>query len=392
MRTRNLILVTVIIASGLFASAAWGQQEQWLGYRSMREARQVIGDMRLQGIEVSADRPEGVELPEFLAEEVFFGKWSSPMAKNEHLWIALDKSNKDGMYNRLFIDSDGDGSLSDEQPQEAYRTDSRSSYFGPVKVVFEGEDGPVSYHLNFQFYIREDRKRLSVNSGCWYEGQIEVGSEKKYCVLIDQNGNGIFNDKSLSSGDCDRIRIGKKDSRDTKFVGNFIEVEGVLYELDVAPDGAYVVLNKAENVKYGKIEVPETITEFAAGGENGFFEVDLKKGIGELPVGKYRIDHWQIERKDESGNTWKLAGRYFGSKGDFDVSDSSAAKLDIGEPVISNLNVRKREGKYSFSQELKGKLGERIDLQQSNNRPRAPKVHIKDEKGKYDRTYSFEYG
>jgi len=391
MRKRRLILFLLVFTTFFGVSTAWGQ-EQWLGYRSTREARQVIGDMSRHNIKVSTDKPEGLELPEFTAEEVVFGKWSSPMAKGEHLWIALDKSNKDGMYNRLFIDSDGDGSLSDEQPVESYRTEHRYTYFGPVKVVFEGEDGPISYHLNLQFYSREGRKRLYVNSGCWYEGQIEIGDKKKHCVLIDYNANGIFNDRSLSSGSCDRIRVGKKDSRDTKFVGNFIEVEGVLYELEVARDGAYVVLNKAENVKYGKFEVPETITKFAACGENGLFDVDPEKGTGELPVGKYRINNWEIVREDENGDKWSLSARAYSDKSNFDVSDSTIANLDIGEPVISTLQVRKRAGKYSFNQELKGKLGERIDLRRNGNRPRAPKLHIKNAKGKYDRTFSFEYG
>ena len=392
MRPWKFVFAALCVVTAILSVCEAGQQQQWLGYRSMREAQQVIGDMSRQRIEVSTDKPEGLELPEFAAEEVFFGKWSSPMANNGHLWIALDKSNKDGMYNRLFIDSDGDGNLSDEQPLKAYRTEHRYTYFGPVKVVFDGEDGPVSYHLNLQFYNREDRKRLYVNSGCWYEGRIEIGDEKKYCVLIDYNANGIFNDKSLNSGEGDRIRIGKKDSRDSRFVGNFIEVEGVLYELDVARDGAYVVLSKAEDVTFGQIQMPETITEFAAGGENGLFKVNLKKGAGELPVGKYRIDHWQIERKDKSKNTWKLTGRYFGDKGNFDVSDSSVAKLDIGEPVLSSMRVQKKGKRYSFNQELKGKLGERIDLRRNGNRPRAPKVHIKSVTGKYDRTYSLEYG
>ena len=33
----------------------------------------------------------------------------------------------------------------------------------------------------------------------------------------------------------------------------------------------YVILRKAEDVKFGDIQLPETITEFSAGGENGLF-------------------------------------------------------------------------------------------------------------------------
>jgi hypothetical protein len=292
----------------------------------------------------------------------------------------------------LYIDSNGNGHLDDESVAAAYRTDQYNAYFGPVKVIFEVEDGPVTYHLNFRFYNSRDRERLYTSSGGWYAGDITVGGAKKHCVLFDYNVNGTFSDKSLNAAECDRIQIGKKGIQDTRFVGNYIDVDGILYQPEIARDGAYIKLAKAEDVQFGDIRMPESITEFSAGGENGLFILKPEKGVGSLPMGKYRVNYWAIERKDERGKKWKLRGSLFSRKGDFDITADKETKHSIGEPIISTLKATKSDSGYSFNQNLQGRLGERIELTRNGTRPRAPKLHIKNKDSTYDRTFSFEYG
>ncbi|MHC4122117.1 MAG: hypothetical protein ACYSSI_00970 [Planctomycetota bacterium] len=380
-----LLLAAIVQPSG-------GQELQWLQYRWARQAREIVGDMSSQYLKTSNNKPKGVELPGFKGKKPLFHKWSSPMDKNGFRWIALDNTRKHGPHNRLFIDSDGDGKLSDETAIAAYQTEQDRTYFGPVKVIFEGEDGPVVYHLNFEFYSRENHQRLYVYSGGWYEGTVTVAGEKKHCVLIDQNANGVFDDKSINFHQSDRIRVGKKKDSDSKFVGNYIEIDDKLYQLEIARDGAYIKLSRAKDVTFGNIKLSETIREFAAGGENGLFLVDLEKGIGQLPIGKYRIHHWLIERKDKKDNIWKLKGQWFRDKGLFDVAKFDQTKLAIGEPVISILEFERKKNEYSLSHKLEGKLGERIELTCNGDRARAPKLHIKSQDGVYDRTFALEYG
>jgi hypothetical protein len=292
----------------------------------------------------------------------------------------------------LFIDSDCDGDLSDETAITAYRTEHNRTYFGPVKIVFEYEEEPITYHLNFEFYNIEKRGRLYARSGCWYEGSVTVAGEKKHCVLIDQNANGRFNDKSNSFRESDRIRIGKKGDRDTKFTGNYIEIDSQLYRPEIAADGACIKLSEAKDVAYGNIQLPESIKELSAGGENGLLSVSLEKGAGKLPVGKYRIHHWLIERKDEKDDTWKLKGQHFGNRGLFDVTESGQTDLAVGEPLACTLDVQKNGSKHNFSQKLKGKLDEQIEITRNGSRGPAPKLHIVSKEPEYDRTFTFEYG
>jgi len=370
-------------------------EAQWLKYRAEPQ-EQILGEgeMGVSKPEVTTQRPARVELPRFEAEQPYFAQWSTPMVESGRLWMALDRTSENGPWDRLFIDANGDGHLNDENAALAYHRNGYYAYFGPVKLVFEGEDGPVTYHLNFRIRSPGGRAiELFAYSGCWYEGMVTVGGVKKHCVLIDKNANGTFNDQSLNAADCDRIRFGQNGERDaTLFAGNYLELDGVLYQPEIARDGAYIKMSKAEDVKFGNVRVPQSITEFSVGGENGLFAFKPKERSGSLPVGKYRINHWVAERKDEQGNQWKLQGSAFNNNGLFEVTEGGQVHLDIGEPFICTLETSNSGLRHSFNRKLKGHFGERILLTRNGDRPPAPRLRIKNRDGTYDRIHSFEYG
>lgn len=377
------------LALAIIAQASEGQ---WLRYRSARDVRQILGNIGSQQIELSNGKPSGVELPEFKTDNPLFGKWLTPMAKNGQIWIALDRSKNNGQYDELFIDSNGDSHLEDETLVTAYQKERNRSYFGPVKVLFEVENEPVAYHINFEFSNYNNRNTFSASSGSWYEGTITVNGQRKYCMLIDQNANGTFNDKSGNTYECDRIRIGDKDNLQTSFVGDEVVIGAVIYKPEVAQDGSFIKLAAAEDVVYGLIELPQTIDQFTAKRDDKLFTILPDKGVGQLPVGKYRIHHWKAERKDRQGNAWTLTGQDFGNKGDFEVNDGEQTNLEIGEPIACALQIRKSGPTYTFSQILKGRLGEGIKLTCNGFQPQPPKLNIKNTNGSYNRTYRFEYG
>lgn len=387
MGKKTTLLLTVWVTF-LIHTMVGAQDEQWLQYHSEREAHRIHTEIGTSIQKATTDKPQGVNLPEFKTQQPFFVWWPTPMVAGGGLWIALDRMSEQGKPDLLYIDSNGNGHLDDEEVVKAYQTDQYYTHFGPAKVVFEVEDGPVTYHLNFRFLDYDERRQLYIYSGCWYEGEITVASQKKYCVLIDHNVNGTFNDKSLQSSQCDRIRIGKKDARETVWVGNYIEIDDLYYNIEISVDGAYVKLAQAEDLKFGTIKVPETITEVAAGGENGLFTIEPEKGIGKLPVGEYRVDHWEIDRKDEKGMQWTLRGSALGDRGNFEITESGEASLEIGEPINGALSVRQRGDNYEFSKSLKGSLGEYVRLTASGrNINQLWKMKVKNKEGTYEKLY-----
>lgn len=387
---KNLYPQLVIgICLVVFVSLTSAQDEQWLQYHSQREAHRMMPEMRYTYPDVTTDKPQGVNLPEFKTQEPVFVQWSTPMVEAGGLWIALDRTSEGGKLDLLYIDSNGNGHLDDEDVVKAYQTDRYYTFFGPVKVVFEVEDGPVTYHLNFRFYDRNERsRRLYIYSGGWYEGEIMVAGQKKYCMLIDHNTNGTFNDKSMNSRDCDRIRIGKKGGRDMIWVGDYIEIDDVFYTIEISRDGAFVMLAKAEDLKFGTIRVPETITELTVGGENGMFILEPDEGVGKLLVGKYRVDHWEIDRKDDKGRNWTLRGSSFGFQGDFEITEDSETPLKIGEPVNANVSARLNGENYEFSKSLRGSLGEYVRISSSGRDiDNLWKMKAVNKEGTYEKLY-----
>lgn len=393
-KMRKKIQPLLIAGFGLFvfAVAAQASEQQWLRYCTGRETRQILGNIGSQQISLNTDRPAGIELPEITTDNPLFGKWMTPMVKSGQVWMALDRSKNDGPYDRLYVDSNTNDNLADETVVRAYQTERLRSNFGPVKVVFDLEDGPVAYHLNLEFSNFNNRNRFSATSGGWYDGTITIGEQKKRCMLIDQNANGTFNDKSDNPYECDCIRIGDEDDLKTSFVGNEIVIGAAIYSAEIARDGAFIKLAAAEGVTYGTILLPETIDELQAKRNNTVFTIQPDKGMGRLPVGRYQIHLWSIKRKDQKGQTWTLTGQDFGRNGQFEVNDSEQTNLEIGEPITCTVQIRKSGSTHSFSQILRGKLGESIVLSQDGSQPPPPKLNIKNTTGSYDRIYSFEYG
>jgi len=389
MGNRTCILLAVGFSLLVPTTSAEAQDEQWLQYHSERETQQIMPNMGTLYKDVTPDKPSGVNLPEFKTKQQFFVEWLTPMVKSGRLWIALDRTSEQGKWDRLFIDSNGNGHLDDEEAVTAYRTEQYYTYFGPVKIVFEGEDGPISYHLNFRFYdYNEQNRRVYIYSGGWYEGEVTVAGEKKYCVLTDYNVNGTFDDKSLKAEDCDRIVIGKKGGEDTRFAGNYIEVDNVLYRTEIARDGAFVKIAGADDVKFGNVRVPAAITEFAAGGENGLFTREIKEGAASLPVGKYRIDHWEIDRKDEKGTSWTMRGSNFSEQGDFEITEAGETALEIGEPVTASLQASLNGTNYEIEKSVRGSLGEYVSLTTGGGDVRNLwKMKATNEDGTFAKTY-----
>ena len=394
MAKRTFIwLAAGFILCNSIGGLAFAQNEQWLQYHSARELNLIGINSNVKLLEISEKIPSDVTLPKFIGEEQLFAKWVTPMVEKGFLWIALDRSQQYGMYDILYIDSNGDGKLGDEEPVRQYRMDQTSSYFGPVKVVFKLNDGPVSYHLNFRYYGYSNEKRLYASPGGWYQGEITLDGQKQQCILFDYNTNGTFNDKAVVPSECDRIRISNtNDSEETRFVGNYIEIDDKFYEPEIARDGAFIKLTEAKDIKFGTVHVPEGVTELSAGGLNGQFTITPENGTASLPLGTYQLNNWVVRRSDEKGSKWELIGSQSQSTSFFEINEANETALEIGEPLVSSVTASYRDGNYSFSQQLRGKNGENVTLMRNGARPQAPQLNIKNKDGTYDNTYTFAYG
>jgi hypothetical protein len=375
----------LILAAMLLAGPAFSQTEQWLDYHTSAETRGY------HQVELTTNAPTGVVLPK-LGPAPYFARWSTPMDPSGGRWLCLDRTRKSGPYDRLFIDSNGNGRLDDKKPISA-RLDSYEAMFAATPIVFKGEDGPITYHLAFRFYQYErNAAQLLASSAGWYEGMVKFEGVKKRFQLIDANVNGSFNDISRNAYDSDRVTV-EGDKTVERFLGKMLEVEGKFYQIEAARDGAFVKLTKAENVGLGEVRVAENIRDFSAYGENGHFVRKPVKGAFTLPIGEYRIFRWSISRKDEQGAEWTLAGYSFPDKASFSVAADKPASLEIGEPVQAVLQAKERTNNtVAFSLRFEGKQKESIELLRAGESPRGPKLMLANADGTISSTNTFEFG
>jgi hypothetical protein len=389
----HIHLLSALVLGAILASAALAQNEQWLQYRSANEARQMIGDIGYQLLHPSATKPEGIKLPALKSDQPLFLDWKTLMVASGKIWMIFDKSNPKGEYDRLYLDANANGDLSDDPVYQPYRRESSMSFFGPAKVTFESPDGPITYHLSMELRADGRQSYCLLSPACWYEGQITVGGVKKRCLLIDHNVNGTFNDKSRDYNQSDRIRLGEQSGYEGGAVGDYVEVDNRLYKADIARDGACLTLTEAKDVPCGTVRLADNITTVIASGENGSFIRKPENGVIKLPVGEYRVDSWTIARKDEAGARWEMKGMLpSGGSAGFTAAPDKEVSLPFGEPIYSTVQASKNGSIYAFEQKLQGRQGERVVLTRNGSQPPPPKLHIRNRDGTYDRSISSEYG
>lgn len=377
------LCIQLIGAGLLVSSTAFAQTEQWLQYHT-GEGR---GYHQLQ---VTSKAPTNVALPK-LSGQAWFAKWTTPMDPSGGRWICFDRTRKSGPFDRVYVDSNGNGRLDDDKPVIG-KTESNTAIFAPTPIVFKGEDGPVTYHLAFRFYTYDnsDPTVLMASAG-WYEGMVNFDGVKRRVQLVDGNVNGTFSDMAADPYQSDRIQIdGEKTSE--RFLGRMVEVGGKFFKIEVARDGAFVKVSKTD-VVLGSMHVQEDICDFGAFGENGHFVRKPQNGDFTLPVGKYRFVTWEITRKDEKGTPWTLSGNRFPDTATFEVVADKPAKLDIGEPVKAALKVNEgAERNLAFSLTFVGRQNESVDISRDGQNPPRPKLTVASADGSLHYTNSFEFG
>jgi hypothetical protein len=283
--------------------------------------------------------------------------------------------------------------LDDKTPLRAARVEQFDANFEPAKVVFKGEDGPITYHIILRFLSYPGGEmRLLTASGGYYSGMVDFGGKKRRIELIDGNVNGTFNDRGATESDTDAVLVpGSKTGQ--RYLGKLLEVDGEFFRIEVARDGAFVKLQKAEDVVMGAVRVPETISEFTAFGETGHFTRKPVKGEFTLPVGSYRLEEWTINRKDGRGGNWQISGYGGEEPCSFEAHAAKTANLEIGEPFRMVLKAQDLPNQsVSFSLNFQGRAKETLQVMKDNQRPAGPRLSLASLDGSYHSTNTFEFG
>ncbi len=374
-----------VLAGFALTTTASAQPEQWLQYHSSPEGKGY------NWLDLSTNPPPNLALPKLNAPP-YCARWTTPLDPTGGRWLCFDRTHKAGPYDRVYLDRNGNGRLDDDPPEDAVRRDEYCAYFDPLRCVLQGEDGPIAYHLGLQFmkYSDTDVNAL-VQSAGWYEGVVDLAGKKRRIQLIDGNVNAVFDDRTSDPTEGDRIHI-EDDKAGDRYLGRLFEVDGQFFQIQIARDGAFVTVRKAENVALGKVKLSGTISELVVVGEPGHFVRQPTNGEFTLPVGKYRVQRWAIDRKDTKGVAWQLSGSTYGDGLEFEVAAARPGPLDIGEPVYAAFQASESKSGVSFSLRLQGRQGESVELMRGAQQARAPQLILASQDATYRATNNFQYG
>lgn len=142
----------------------------------------------------------------------------------------------------------------------------------------------------------------------------------------------------------------------------------------------------------GSVNVQEDVNAIVCNKKDEQFTIEGSKKPVRLPVGRYYIKSWTLERADKNGAIWKLNSKDISNKKTLNLVENAETKLPIGEPIISILTVKKEDSEFCFRHYFKGHLGEEIELTKSQSRADPPKLLIKNEEGSYQESLTFNYG
>ena len=330
------------------------------------EAAEVkpAGDWKLPAI--TTDKPYYVRLP---------------LGEKNHLLILDKKKAEDTVYGRLWCDQNGDGDLTDEKPIDGVVNSEKGAFnvrFPMIdfSVVVDGVKLPYCVKPTFEgFTLMVGKKqvvRFSYSVMCCYSGVFTSANTKYTIRLGDKNGNGRFNDpvKTIDykmmdrrspiyvDGDVAYISDGKTVSYDDmQTMGDLLLVNDTLFEVKIDIPKNKMVLNE---VKSGLLPVKLTAKpyRFSLIAEGDGHCLMAYKPMGDairLPPGNYRLLTYQMYRKDEQGDLWRLKAGGSNESPVVTVASGNGAVLSFGEPFHPVVTLPPVE-------QMPGDLKERVPL------------------------------
>lgn len=366
-----------------------GTERQWLRYR--HDAGFTRGVNRSYYSLRSAD-PSGATLPTFTAGDPQYFRWKTPLADTDGVLIALDRSRKNGLYDRLYVDTNADGNLADEKPKKPDSGSQWSSEFNGIRMVLPTEEGNVTYHLTIHLSTHGGDLHVSAGTACWYENTIKLGDETRNIRLFDHNANGVFNDMptSESSTHADRIFIQEGKEFVEYWLASMIRAGDSYYRCEVSPDGSWIRLREEWNIEFGSIRLAEEYEELQIAGENGFYQFKSTNRVHQVPVGHYTSPHWVLNRKDQRGVRWRLTGRQ--NSEPFEVIAGQETEILVGLPLEGTLRVTAGHKKIQVRVNVRAKGRGHFDLDLNHQRAPPPTIIVESSDGSYHREHRIRSG
>ena len=376
----------------------WLKEGQML-YRISSLLRNEVGSVDGQSLRATEKPPSLRGEPRYGSSQPRYFVWE---ANGGPRTLVLDASSGQ-RYDRLFVDQNGDGRLSESEQVRGWRRQ-ENLMFGPVKVSIPTDHGPRTYHFLARCYVHNrSYQRLYLESACYYTGRLCLGDKSHKVALVDNNANGVFHDVSTVPGDGDRLLIDlnddgqfavhSTDDSETFPLSNLLPVGDTYLTLEVASDGSQLATAVAE-LKFGQVRCATGAFQVLLGSPEGILRVQTEDGQAPVPVGEYRLVMTSLTRTDEQGRRWELRSNAQGNPGSpVKIAEDKTTALPLGAPLQGQVRAYVQGREVSFSLQLTDPAGLAVsNISVDGQQPAPPKLHIRSTTGKEIGLYDFHYG
>ena len=321
-------------------------------------------------------------------------KWFSMISGNGAVLLVVDPDPL-----KLYVDTDRDGDLSDEEAITDSEDEGRFRRFAPVSVHGRHPESPVRFTVSV--HITEDVvDYVSISPAGGYSSKVTLGADTYKIFLVDSSYDGSPDDAFTlgAPNDYDRVAIdfdgdgGFNPSTEIMPLPAVTMFDGVHYNVIVAKDGSTISFKKAKPRTGTLKTAPEAMMTLLS--DAGVFRIHAGEDTWKLPVGRYQVTRLDLIKHDDEGNRW-TAGCLSPNEAEyFEIRKGETTVLNLGPPLTFHTRVAEDEEGVSINLELLGKGGERYFPYPRTNAKGVgdAKLKILDENGAEIGSGEIEYG
>lgn len=321
----------ILAATAIFALCGLASAVQYpLEYKHISKPREEGVHGAMANMDVLANPPKNLELPPGAGSDRVFCRWKTPLAETGFVYVVFSRTGIFAWHDRLFVDTNADGRLSDEKPIEPFLTQGRMdfSHYGPVEMKFSSAGQPLAYHATFSFYAGSST--AWVKPSCWRQADIALGRTTYTLALIDGNVNARFDDASMAIAAADFIALPSEGECIHRCIGRYFECDGQLYLLTVPADGSYVDLAPVDKVQTGTVRTKGHVNYLCLAGETGELSFQLEGDTAEVPAGNWMVKEWAYDGDPSVGRGPDFGDYRFGQPVVFRVVAGAPVDVNVG--------------------------------------------------------------
>jgi len=333
----------------------------WTGYLALQRRDTTLArpaELR----EVPADAPK---------EPVYFGV----RVGDRDIPGVTYRSTGGGRAIKLYLDTNGDGLLSDEKEYvgtwlSVFRLTS-TYQFGPVWTA-QGDvrAGAGAFHAQCS-----DGRWLVFYPAFYREGQVVLDGKTYRIAVVDSDFDGRYNksfvppaENSRQAG-CDVFAIdlngsskfdyGEPGESEIMPLSRLVRVNQDYYRIHVAEDGSTVEFRRAEPA-FGMLDVGGEEVQLSLWSDAARQRLTGSGGRWRLPAGRYAVVSLELTETDSAGNRWtfKTSKAGTGKLGDFQIRPGESTSFRIGPPFQIRTSMERSGENALVGFYLEGQAGE----------------------------------